>query len=963
MKKVLVSLLSIALIGCSQPILSNTSQYSDLDREYSQFTTEALTQSYLKKKMDKWLSDAKYSKSLVREIEYAKFKHKDLLKDIVALQPTMFDDITANTGVNQKRVESPFENYIQYINPYPSAVTANSATNITTSSFTASWTSNTKASSYKLFVNGSEVYSGANTSFDVTNLSFGTTPTYYVKAVNSAGTSPNSNTISVTLNPNVVTPTSPTNITTTGFTAQWTAVSGATSYKLKVDSNTPVDVGNITSSNVTGLTAGTTHTYSVQAVNSGGTGSSSADTTVTLLPSAPVATDGTSITTSSFTANWGSVTGATSYKLFVNGTEVYSGASTSCNVTSLASGTYTYYVKAINSTGESANSNTISVTLTANIVTALDATNVTQTSFTANWGAVTGATSYKLKVDSNAPIDVGAVTSSNVTGLTIGTTHTYSVQAVNAGGTGSSSNTISVTLNPAAPAVPTTLPATSVAETSFTANWNTVANATSYKLKIDTGAFVDVGNVTSYSVTGLASGTTHNYYVEASNISGTSASSTPARSVTLVPAAPVATLATNIAQTTFTANWNAVTGATSYKIYIDGSPTTLGNVLTYNKTSLTAGTAHTYYVQAINAGGTSVSSNTITLTTFLLYEFQRISVNYATESAYFESGTDKYLAMSTGGYGVKIIKWNGTNFSDYQTIPAENDCSLNYFEMGTDKFLITGNYGLASPWIANSKIYKWNTSTKQFETFQSIATAGASDGQYFTIGTDSYVVFANTNYYDNWNTNSVVYKWNGTSFAFYQNIYTYGAVAIKEFKAGGNDFLAFTFLSADNAASWYTNSEVYKWNTSTKQFDTFQAIPTYMGSGVDSFQIGTDTYLTFANRYYGSYSTTSSMYKWNGTNFALVQNLPTLGAFGFDFFEIGGDKYLGIANYRDDSTYSVNSYIYKWNTSTSQFTTTTPFLSLASVAVRAIKHFAINGHDYIFISSSGDVESKIYRLN
>jgi len=536
MKKVLVSLLSIALIGCSQPILSNTSQYSDLDQEYSQFKTQALTQSYLKKKMDKWLSDGKYSKNLVREIEYAKFKHKDLLKDIVALQPIMFDDITANTGVNQKRVESPFENYIQYINPYPSSVTANNGTNITTSSFTANWTSNTKASSYKLFVNGSEVYSGANTSFDVTNLSFGTTPTYYVKAVNSAGTSPNSNTISVTLNPNTVTPTSPTNVTTSSFTANWNSVSGATSYKLKVDSNTPVDVGNITSSNVTGLTAGTTHTYSVQAVNAGGTGSSSADTTVTLLPSTPVATSGTSITTSSFTANWGSVIGATSYKLFVNGSEVYSGANTSFDVTNLSFGTTpTYYVKATNAGGESPNSNTISVTLNPNTVTANSATNITQTSFTANWSPVTGATSYKLKVDSNTPVDVGNVTSSNVTSLTAGTTHTYTVQAVNAGGTGSSSNTISVTLNPAVPAIPTTLVATNITTTGFTANWNTVTNASSYKLKIDSGSWNDVGNVTSSNVTGLTPNTTHNYYVEASNISGTSTSSTARSVTTLTP--------------------------------------------------------------------------------------------------------------------------------------------------------------------------------------------------------------------------------------------------------------------------------------------------------------------------------------------------------------------------------------------------------------------------------------------
>jgi len=366
MKKVLVSLLSIALIGCSQPILNNTSQYSDLDQEYSQFKTKALTQSYLKKKMDKWLSDVKYSKNLVREIEYAKFKHKDLLKDIVALQPTMFDNITANTAVTTKRIESPFENYIEYIDPYPSAVTANNATNVTSSSFTAHWTSNTKASSYKLFVNGSEVYSGANTSFDVSNLSFGTTPTYYVKALNSAGTSPNSNTITVNLNPDTVTALDATDLTQTSFTANWSSLTGATSYKLKVDNGAFTDVGNITSKSITALTIGSSHTYSVQAVNAGGTGSSSNIISLTLLPSAVTATSGTNITASSFTANW---------------------------------------------------------------------------------DAVSSATSYKLKVDNGVFTDIGNVTSFNVTGLTAGTTHTYSVQAVNAGGTGSSSNTISVTLN------------------------------------------------------------------------------------------------------------------------------------------------------------------------------------------------------------------------------------------------------------------------------------------------------------------------------------------------------------------------------------------------------------------------------------------------------------------------------------------------------------------------------------
>jgi len=508
MKKVLVSLLSIALIGCSQPILSNTSQYSDLDQEYSQFKTEALTQSYLKKKMDKWLSDGKYSKNLVREIEYAKFKHKDLLKDIVALQPTMFDNITANTAVTTKRVESSFENYIEYIDPYPSAVTANSATNVTTSSFTAHWTSNTKASSYKLFVNGSEVYSGANTSFDVSNLSFGTTPTYYVKAINSAGTSPNSNTISVTLNPDTV--------------------------------------------------------------------------------------------------------------------------------------------------------------------TALDATDLTQTSFTANWSPLTSASSYKLKIDNGAFTDIGNITNYSVTGLTIGSSHTYSVQAVNAGGTGSSSNIITVNLNPAVPAVPTTLAATNIGQTSFTANWNSVTNATSYKLKVDSGSWNDVGNVTTYNVTGLTIGTvtagsSHNYYVEASNISGTSLGST-ARAVTLLPAtpsAPVANIASSVTNTSFRANWASVSGATGYKLYIDGTLAYTGTNLYFDKSSLTSGSTHTYYVQAYNTGGTSANSNEITVSlTSGLVAYYPFSGNANDLSGNANNGNVSGATLTTDRFGNanKAYSFNGSSY-------------------------------------------------------------------------------------------------------------------------------------------------------------------------------------------------------------------------------------------------------------------------------------------------------------
>jgi len=616
MKKILLILLSLILISCTQSIFKGTGQYSDLDQEYSQFKTKALTQSYLKKKMDKWLSSPTYSKNLVREIEYSKFKHPDTLKTIVALDPTMFNSITSNTGVTQKRSEANFENYIQYINPFPSSVIANNATNITTTSFTANWDSVNKATGYKLYLDGSEtpIVLGNVTSYDFTDLTGGTSHNYYIKAVNNAGESSNSNTISLILNPLAPTANSAINITTTSFTANWETVTGATSYTLFIDGVSSYTGTNLTY-NKTGLSSASSHSYYVIATNASGNSANSNTINLTLnssTPNTPVATLATNISQSSFTANWETVTGATSYTLYIDGVSSYTGTALTYNVTGLTAGTlHTYYVVSTGTGGNSPNSNTISVRLIPATPTANNATNITGTSFTANWTAVTGASSYSLYMDGNV-LYKGASTSFNVTGLTVNTSYTYCVISENASGTMGVSYSIIVLT---APSAPTTSTATNITSTSFTANWTPVTGATSYKLKIDANSAIDVGNVTSYNASNLTAGATHYYYITATNSGGGNSANSNTTSVLLAPAIPRAHIASSLTQTSFIANWYAATGAASYTLYVDGVNVYNGIDTHFTKTGLVANTTHTYYITATNASGTSDASATVNVLT------------------------------------------------------------------------------------------------------------------------------------------------------------------------------------------------------------------------------------------------------------------------------------------------------------------------------------------------------------
>jgi hypothetical protein len=537
--------------------------------------------------------------------------------------------------------------------PPPGEVTGVSAAAAGTTSATVSWTppaSGGSVTSYKItpYVGSTaqtpKTVNAPATSATVTGLTNGTTYTFKVQAANPSGAGPESAASNSVTPLTPVAPSAPTGVSAEGASqaarVSWTppsadgdsAITGYTiTPYIGSTAQTPVQAGpSATSATVTGLTNGTSYTFKVTATNGIGNGPASAASNAVVpqatifdfaAPAIPDVGDTSSVELGvKFTAAVdGAVTGIRFYKS-VGNTGTHMGSLWTSGGQRITQATFT---------GETA-SGWQSVTFSTPV-------NITAgTTYVASYFAPAGrysATNGGLSSGADNPPLQAVANSTSVNGVyAYGTSSTFPTNTYNA-----ANYWVDVMFAVPPPGQVSGVSASEAGQTSANVSWTAPASGgpvTSYKVVPYIGSTAQTPKTvaapaTSTKVTGLTTGTTYTFKVQAVNANGTgplSAASNPVTPQTAVPPSAPTDVLARPASSSALVSWTAPSSdgdspITGYTItpYVGSTAQTPmqagASATSATVTGLANGTSYTFKVKARNAVGTgpdSISSSAVT---------------------------------------------------------------------------------------------------------------------------------------------------------------------------------------------------------------------------------------------------------------------------------------------------------------------------------------------------------------
>lgn len=298
-------------------------------------------------------------------------------------------------------------------------------------------------------------------------------------------------------------------------------------------------------------------------------------------------------------------------------------------------------------------------------------------------------------------------------------------------------------------------PKVSATATSYSAqlSWSAVANAAGYSYKIgETGAVVNVGNVTNCTIEGLQADTDYTIYVRALAETNSTAYTDSAWTEVSVHTGSKSALemgaltVSDVTDRSAVVSWSAVTGAVSYNYRLNGDDSTIATLANGGKiTGLKAETTYTVQVKAIAATASDWSDSdwseaasfTTTAAVGPLYSWG------SDEFAAWSKAIGATSLMADSDYaGLGYYKGDGKGYNfetdangTYVNSIGNGDNGKNYFYFtatGNGRLTITGHNGKTSAKTIRVML-KMQGSSDKGATVSEPSIAASAD---FTVSVD-----------------------------------------------------------------------------------------------------------------------------------------------------------------------------------------------------------------------------------
>lgn len=381
----------------------------------------------------------------------------------------------------------------------------------------------------------------------------------------------------------------------------WDEVRGAVSYEIETD-NTIINVGSELSYIEEDLNANIQRTFRIRAVNSSGPGIWTNLFAKTTLPGM---VGGLKATPSdrAILVDWDAVSGAEWYELEVDG-QIIRLTGTQYSHEPLSPNTvHEYRVRAGNSEGNGGWSEPTEIMTLPSVPTNARAESG-RTYISLQWDSVPGATEYEVEAD-GVVHSTGLETSFSHLPLLSNTEHTYRVRAGN--GTVWSQWSETISRNTLAD-VPVNIQIVAT-DRDIALSWDPVIGATGYEIEVD-GRIEDTGSELSYVHTGLESYSKHTYRIRARGAGGDGEWSETVTAITML--GKPEGIRFQIAENSIAIHWDAVDGANSYELLVDGASVNAGFSTQYKHTGLEPNSWHVYRIRAKNSEVTGEWSDAFT---------------------------------------------------------------------------------------------------------------------------------------------------------------------------------------------------------------------------------------------------------------------------------------------------------------------------------------------------------------